>query len=688
MDWGKIRSRFFLRALVALSVIGIPAAAQYEIYDLGAYASTQDIQADNMGAVHLVWADGGYLYYGRIVNNALTGKVQVAWGIDTIFWRPYVSVQPDGSSVHVAWCSGGVSNGNTLWHSWRDSAGVWRTESLYQVPANQNINEPTCAVDGTGQVHVLFIVFNDVSTNMWETLFYMRRPAGGNWGPCESFAPLYPEHKYPMMFTDSKGNVHATWCIVGCQGENCNDVFYCTAGSGGKLDYSSRVKIPKGQGSTVSGFGDLYVDRNGVVHRAFAGWSPVHQKLCIDHSKKVPGGAFSEPTRPSLGFLTLGDCDPVPAVVAAENGSAVVAWGLIGADGSNRVEASQYDPVGNRWTLTTIDPAAGVPHGANAYRVAVTRTDTHLYGVWRGSGARLRLFVMPIGGTFPDTPPSPNPPPAAGQDPVANLTATPTSGTSPLTVTFDGSASYDPDGSIVSYSWSFGDGGTAAGALVTHTYTVERTYKAGLMVTDNEGNTDGATRSIRVLKPNEVPVADFKFTPQTGIYPCEITFNGGPSHDPDGKIVQYNWEFGDGGRASGQVVNHTYTRWGSFSVSLTVRDNRDATHGRSREITIRRLFQPLNISWVTHKDESLFQTRLVNQMSWDRNSANDGLGVQIVLHRIWRKRAGESNLAFKPIAQVTGDIFSYMDKDVGSEDTYAYTVTVCDNQGHESPILR
>lgn len=689
MDWGKTGTRLILRTLAVFSVIAIPAAAQYQVYDLGLYASTKDIQADNTGAVHLVWTEDDVLYYGRIFNNALTGQVEVARGVSNYFWRPYVSVRPDGSSVHIAWCTDGY--GNTVMHSWRDSAGVWRTEPVYQVPSNQNIAMPSCAVDGAGQVHVLFGIWDNVG--QWYTLFTMRRLAGGQWGGLESFAPYYPEHTFPMMFTDSRGNVHATWCIVGCMGADCDDVYYCTAPSGGKLDYSSRVKIPKGPGSELNGFGDLYVDRNGVVHRAIGVWSWTKQKMRIDHTKKLPGGSFSVPTQASINFLNLAHCDPVPTVVAVENGKTIVAWGQIGKDGSNQVKASVYNPASSTWTLGTVDPTAGIPAGENRYRVAMTRTDTHLYGVWRSWDGRLKLIVMSMDGSLPpDLPsppsPEPSPPPPSSADPVASITASPTSGTSPLAVTFNGLASYDSDGSIVSYSWSFGDGGTAAGAIVTHTYTSNGTFTARLTVTDNAGNTDGATRSIRVLKPNEVPVADFKFTPQTGIYPCEITFNGGRSHDPDGKIVQYSWDFGDGVRASGQVVNHTYTRWGSFSVSLTVRDNRDATHGRSREITIRRLFQPLNISWVTHKDESLFQTRLVNQVSWDRNSANDGLGVQIVLHRIWRKRIGESNAAFRPIAEVTGDVFSYMDKSAISENTYAYTVTVCDNQGHESPILR
>ena len=396
-DAKKTGLRLILTTLAILSVMAIPAAAQYLIYDLGPDVTvvTQDIRADNTNAVHLVWTNRGVLYYGRIVNNAVTGKVQVATGVSTRFWRPYVSVRPDGKSVNVAWCQGG-GNGNKLMHSWRDSTGRWRTQTVYQASSTKQLSMPACAVDGAGQVHVLFGVFNNVKNDMWFTIYYKKRAAGGAWGALQAFAPKFPEHTFPMMFTDSTGRVHATWCIVGKMGADKNDAYYCTAPSGGKLSYASKVKIPKGPELTLNGFGEIYVDRNGVVHRSIGGWSGPLQKMCIDHSKKLPGGSFSVPTRASIDFLDLGHCDPVPAVVAAEDGTAVVAWGQVGTDGSNEVKASFYDPVRRTWTLNTVDPAAGIPEQEGAYRVAMTRTDTDLYGVWRASTGHLMLFVMPV----------------------------------------------------------------------------------------------------------------------------------------------------------------------------------------------------------------------------------------------------------------------------------------------------
>lgn len=88
--------------------------------------------------------------------------------------------------------------------------------------------------------------------------------------------------------------------------------------------------------------------------------------------------------------------------------------------------------------------------------------------------------------------------PGENQPPSAAFTASPSSGTAPLTVTLDGAGSSDPDGSVVSYQWSFGDGSTASGSRVSHVYAAVGTYTAALTVTDNSGATNTARRTVTV----------------------------------------------------------------------------------------------------------------------------------------------------------------------------------------------
>ena len=90
----------------------------------------------------------------------------------------------------------------------------------------------------------------------------------------------------------------------------------------------------------------------------------------------------------------------------------------------------------------------------------------------------------------------------SNQPPTAVMSATPSTGAAPLTVTFDGSGSTDPDGTVTSWAWSFGDGFFGTGAVTTHTYTTPGiTYTASLTVGDNGGASSTSTRSIVVNPP-------------------------------------------------------------------------------------------------------------------------------------------------------------------------------------------
>jgi subtilisin family serine protease/PKD repeat protein len=85
--------------------------------------------------------------------------------------------------------------------------------------------------------------------------------------------------------------------------------------------------------------------------------------------------------------------------------------------------------------------------------------------------------------------------------PIAAFTASPDEGLPTLSVSFDASASSDPDGSIVSYDWNFGDGTTGSGISPSHDYTDFGIYAASLTVTDNDGFSNTVAKTIRVTEP-------------------------------------------------------------------------------------------------------------------------------------------------------------------------------------------
>jgi hypothetical protein len=90
----------------------------------------------------------------------------------------------------------------------------------------------------------------------------------------------------------------------------------------------------------------------------------------------------------------------------------------------------------------------------------------------------------------------------SNRPPTAVMSATPSTGAAPLTATFDGRGSTDPDGTVTSWAWSFGDGAVGSGALTTHVYSTPGTYTASLTVTDNGGASSRTTGSIVVSAPS------------------------------------------------------------------------------------------------------------------------------------------------------------------------------------------
>src|SRR5215211_2599257 len=95
------------------------------------------------------------------------------------------------------------------------------------------------------------------------------------------------------------------------------------------------------------------------------------------------------------------------------------------------------------------------------------------------------------------------------QPPIAGASASPTSGPAPLTVSFDGSRSSDPDGTITAYAWDLDGDGAYDDASVqkpSFTYTTSGTYQARLRVTDNQG-AQTVSSALTISVGNSTPTA-------------------------------------------------------------------------------------------------------------------------------------------------------------------------------------
>lgn len=166
-------------------------------------------------------------------------------------------------------------------------------------------------------------------------------------------------------------------------------------------------------------------------------------------------------------------------------------------------------------------------------------------------------------------------------------------------IAFGAAGSSDPDGTIASYSWAFGDGGNATSAAPSHTYAAAGTYTATLTVTDNLGatDTDQATVIVSTVGGNQAPVGEAN-GPYSGTVNTSIAFSAAGSSDPDGTIASYSWTFGDGGSATGATPTHVYTVVGNYTAVLTVTDNQGATDADAATVTVTGVGQTTPFTWA------------------------------------------------------------------------------------------
>ena len=173
--------------------------------------------------------------------------------------------------------------------------------------------------------------------------------------------------------------------------------------------------------------------------------------------------------------------------------------------------------------------------------------------------------------------------PPANQPPTAAFT----SSAADLTALFDGSASADPDGTVASYAWSFGDGSPAGtGVRPSHSYASAGTYPVRLTVTDDKGASAVVSHDVTVTAPppvNQPPAAAFTSS-AAGLV---ASFDGSASADPDGTVASYAWSFGDGSPAgTGVRPSHSYASAGTYPVRLTVTDDKGASAVVSHDVTV------------------------------------------------------------------------------------------------------
>src|SRR5207247_10082934 len=125
---------------------------------------------------------------------------------------------------------------------------------------------------------------------------------------------------------------------------------------------------------------------------------------------------------------------------------------------------------------------------------------------------------------------------------------------------------------------------TQAASMVRHVFAATRAAPVTLVVWYDHTATASFQRTMSVVPPKP-PFAVLSFAPSRPFVGDAVSFNGSLSAGPDGMIVRYVWQFGDGAGGEGRALTHRYAYPGEYTVRLAVVDEDGFAATTSSDIT-------------------------------------------------------------------------------------------------------
>lgn len=187
---------------------------------------------------------------------------------------------------------------------------------------------------------------------------------------------------------------------------------------------------------------------------------------------------------------------------------------------------------------------------------------------------------------------------------------------------------------------------------------------------------------------NEVPLATFTADKNEIFWRDSVNFNASGSSDPDGSIVRYQWNFGDGESAEGSQVTHAFVnKFGDVRVKLTVTDDKGAMTSFNMIIKVKALYTAKNVTFEKKQIRTLLYLRDGYVIRWSPNESNATAGYTIVSYKIFRRVVGETgDYTDVGTVDVAKTLFADVSIEQRGDKTYEYSVCPMDADGHYSPV--
>jgi chitodextrinase len=246
-----------------------------------------------------------------------------------------------------------------------------------------------------------------------------------------------------------------------------------------------------------------------------------------------------------------------------------------------------------RATLTYTAPAGAPTNNSDTGRIGVTLQAIPAGTDYSNAVPRtVDIRLVPQGVILP-----------VAHAPVPNFTFSPTAPGVADDVFFDASSSIaacspDPSapndatkctpesGSIVAYQWDFGNGRSGSGSSLRTSFDLAGSFVVKLTVQNDRGLTNSVSKSITVTAVAK-PTAEFTFSPTAPNINQTVYYDASASSASSGRtIVDYSWNFGDGGAKHGQTTTNTFPNAQTYTVTLTVTDSAGATGTKSQSVSV------------------------------------------------------------------------------------------------------